>query len=149
MASFATAILVVVLPLLPVLLFPLAVWPPLWRGLAALAARAARRRSALLPAATLPAFLAFCLDQRQAAALPARPDSAVRAAGGARPHPGAACGGRRDVLPASAALALVGAALAAVGSLRRAGLPSWAAGHSPVIGLALLAVAVGAFRLVP
>jgi 4-amino-4-deoxy-L-arabinose transferase-like glycosyltransferase len=131
------------LPLVPALLFPLALWPPLWRGLRAVwhGPRDGGVRFCLT--ATVPAFLGFCLisgkqPHYMLALLPPLGLLAARALGAERRS-----GGRRDLILVSGALGLVGAALVAVGWLRSPKLANWAAGHSPAVGLGLVAAAAG------
>jgi 4-amino-4-deoxy-L-arabinose transferase-like glycosyltransferase len=133
------------LALLPALAFPLAVWPPLWRGLRAVqrAPRDAGVRFCL--AATLPALVVFSLisGKQPHYLLALMPPFALLAARGLGRT--AATGSRRDALAPTVVLALVGAALAALGWVKRPGLPAWAANHPPAIGLALLVAAVALF----
>jgi 4-amino-4-deoxy-L-arabinose transferase-like glycosyltransferase len=131
------------LPLLPALLFPLALWPPLWRALAALRRGPREAGVRFCLAAVAPAFLVFCLISGKQphyllALLPPLALLAARALGAGPAGPG----GRRDLALASGALGLLGLALAALGSIRLPKLAAWAAGHSPSAGLALLAAVI-------
>ncbi len=127
------------LPLLPVILYPFALWPPLWR-----AARRARGLVAeggvrFVAAATVPSFVLFSLvsGKQPQYLLPLLPPAALLAArllaDEARVRP-------RDLaLPLLLPAIAGGALLAAPVLAGRPGLPGWAAAVSPGSGLALLA----------
>ncbi len=128
---------------LPVLLFPIALWPPVWRALAALrrGPRDAGIRFCL--AATVPAFLVFSSisGKQPHYLLPLFAPLALLAARALRAPPRGR--GRLDVLPPSALLMALGLALAAFSRIDSPLLAAWAEIHSPFPGIALLVVAIG------
>lgn len=117
------------LPLLPVLLFPVALWPPLWRA-AGRRARLSRladldRGTRFCLAWLVPALICFSLvsGKQPHYLLPLFPAFALLAA---RAADGAPPGRRRDLLPAVAVALLLGVAVALVPLFAgRPGSPGW------------------------
>lgn len=130
------------LPLLPGLLFPVALWPPLWRALARLRARRADLGTRFCLAWLVPALLCFSAisGKQPHYLLPLVPAFALLAARAADGEPPAS---RRDLLPAVVPLALLGVALALVPRWAgRPGDPGWLYLVPPYPGVALAAAAL-------
>jgi hypothetical protein len=133
------------LPVLPILLFPIGLWPPLWRALGALrnGPRDAGVRFCL--AASVPAFLVFSSisGKQPHYLLPLFAPLALLGARALRAPPRGR--GRLDLVPLNALLVALGLVLALLPRLRSPGLAAWASIHSPLPGLVLLAIAIGLF----
>jgi 4-amino-4-deoxy-L-arabinose transferase-like glycosyltransferase len=126
------------LALLPAVLYPYALWPPLWQALSRLRPRAADLGTRFCLAWMLPTLVAFSLisGKQPHYLLPLLPAFALLAArllDEPAPAPG-----RWALAPAVAGVLLVAAVLAAAPSLAaRHRLPAWAGQVSPAAGLLL------------